>query len=98
MKGIDAKVVQNVSRRGFLQGAMASAVLVLSARFVPEPLWAAEGEAAAAFDPSVWMAIASDGTVTIVAHRSEMGCGSRTALPISSQLAGTSDMSLAIRP
>jgi len=28
------------------------------------------------------MAIASDGTVTIVAHRSEMGCGSRTALPL----------------
>ena len=28
------------------------------------------------------MGIASDGTVTIVAHRSEMGCGSRTALPI----------------
>ena len=28
------------------------------------------------------MAIAADGTVTIVAHRSEMGCGSRTALPL----------------
>ncbi len=28
------------------------------------------------------MSIASDGTVTIVAHRSEMGCGSRTALPL----------------
>jgi len=26
------------------------------------------------------LSIASDGTVTIVAHRSEMGCGSRTAL------------------
>jgi isoquinoline 1-oxidoreductase subunit beta len=30
----------------------------------------------------MWMSIASDGTVTIVAHRSEMGCGSRTALPM----------------
>ena len=28
------------------------------------------------------MSIAPDGTVTIVAHRSEMGCGSRTALPL----------------
>jgi isoquinoline 1-oxidoreductase beta subunit len=28
------------------------------------------------------MSIASDGTVTLVAHRSEMGCGSRTALPL----------------
>ena len=76
------KLIENVSRRGFMQGAIASGVFILSARFLPEPLWAAEGEAAAAFDPSVWLAIASDGTVTIVAHRSEMGCGSRTALPL----------------
>ncbi len=77
------KLIENVSRRGFLQGAIASGVFVLSATFVPEKLWAAEGEAAAAaFDPTVWMSIASDGTVTIVAHRSEMGCGSRTALPL----------------
>jgi isoquinoline 1-oxidoreductase subunit beta len=76
-------VSQHVSRRGFLQGALASGVFVLSVRFVPGPLWAAEGEATAApFEPSLWMSIASDGTVTIVAHRSEMGCGSRTALPL----------------
>ena len=73
----------HVSRRGFLHGALASGVFVLSARFIPRPLWAAEGEAATlAFQPSLWMSIASDGTVTIVAHRSEMGCGSRTALPL----------------
>jgi isoquinoline 1-oxidoreductase subunit beta len=77
------KLIENVSRRGFLQGALASGVFVLCARLVPEPLWAAEGEAAAAaIEPGLWMAIASDGTVTIVAHRSEMGCGSRTALPL----------------
>ncbi|HKB97350.1 MAG TPA: molybdopterin cofactor-binding domain-containing protein [Terriglobales bacterium] len=81
------KIIENVSlhvsRRGFLNGALASGVFVLSARFIPEPLWAAEGETvAAAFDPSLWMSIASDGTVTVVAHRSEMGCGSRTALPL----------------
>jgi isoquinoline 1-oxidoreductase beta subunit len=74
---------QGVSRRGFLHGALVGGVFVLSARFIPEPLWAAEGEAAAPpFEPSLWMSIASDGTVTIVAHRSEMGCGSRTALPL----------------
>ncbi|MGA9558597.1 MAG: molybdopterin cofactor-binding domain-containing protein [Terriglobales bacterium] len=77
------KIVENVSRRGFLQGALASGVFILSARFVPEALWAAQGEAAAAaFDPTVWMSISADGTVTIVAHRSEMGSGSRTALPL----------------
>ncbi len=81
------KLIENVShndsRRRFLQGALAGGVFVLSARFVPEPLWAAEGDAdAPPFEPSLWMSIASDGTVTVVAHRSEMGCGSRTALPL----------------
>ncbi len=76
------KLIENVSRRGFLQGVLASGVFVLSARLVPEPLWAAEGDKAAALDPNMWLSIASDGTVTIIAHRSEMGCGSRTALPL----------------
>src|SRR6202042_2649760 len=72
-----------MNRRGFLQGALVSGAFVLTARFVSEPLWATQGEgAAAAFEPSIWMSIAPDGTVTIVAHRSEMGCGSRTALPL----------------
>ena len=81
------KLIENasrhVSRRGFLHVTLVSGVFVLSARFIPEPLWAVEDEAAAAtFEPSLWMSIASDGTVTVVAHRSEMGCGSRTALPL----------------
>jgi isoquinoline 1-oxidoreductase beta subunit len=75
-------VSPNFSRRGFLQAALVSGAFVLTARFIPEPLWAAEGAAAAAFEPSLWMSIAPDGAVTIVAHRSEMGCGSRTALPL----------------
>ena len=77
------KIIENVSRRGFLQGALAGGVFVLGVRLVPEALWGAEGDAApAALQPSLWMSIAADGTVTIVAHRSEMGCGSRTALPL----------------
>ena len=82
IENVSRNVSQHVSRRGFLHGALVSGVFVLSARFIPEPLWAAEGDAAAPFEPSLWMSIASDGTVTIVAHRSEMGCGSRTALPL----------------
>ena len=77
------KIVESVSRRGFLQSALVGGAFVLTARFVPDPLWAAEGDAAApALEPSLWMSIAPDGTVTLVAHRSEMGCGSRTALPL----------------
>ena len=33
-------------------------------------------------DPRVFVAIAPDGTVTILAHRSEMGTGVRTSLPL----------------
>ena len=35
-----------------------------------------------AHDPHVYVAIAPDGAVTIVAHRSEMGTGIRTSLPL----------------
>jgi len=82
IENVSRQVGGNFSRRGFLQGALASGVFVLGARFIPEPLWAQGETPAPPFEPSLWMSIASDGTVTIVAHRSEMGCGSRTALPL----------------
>jgi len=76
-------LIENVSRRRFVQGALAGGVLILGARYAPRLLHGADAPAApAGLEPSLWMAIASDGTVTIVAHRSEMGCGSRTALPL----------------
>jgi isoquinoline 1-oxidoreductase beta subunit len=65
-----------------VQGALAGGALILGVRYAPRLLHAADEPAAAALDPSLWMAISSDGIVTIVAHRSEMGCGSRTALPL----------------
>ena len=71
--------IQNVSRRGFLKIGAAAGTFVLASRILPEPLWGAE---TAVFQPDLFLSIASDGTVTIVASRSEMGCGSRTAVPL----------------
>jgi isoquinoline 1-oxidoreductase beta subunit len=77
-------IIENVSRRRFLQAGLAGAGLVLAVKVVPKMLHAAAAEeaAVAGIQPSLWIAIAPNGTVTIVAHRSEMGCGSRTALPM----------------
>src|SRR5262249_43015854 len=63
---------------------LAGGALILGARYVPKMLHANAEEPAAGpgIEPSLWMSIATDGTVTIVAGRSEMGCGSRTALPL----------------
>jgi isoquinoline 1-oxidoreductase subunit beta len=77
----------NVSRRNFLQGVLSSGALVLSMRFVPERLWASEAVAGSSADeavlhPSVYLGVNTDGTVYIVAHRSEMGTTSRTSLPL----------------
>lgn len=75
--------IQNVSRRGFLQSSFAAGTFVLGMSVLPKPLWAGlPTDAPAAFQPDMFLSIASDGTVTIIASRSEMGCGSRTALPL----------------
>jgi isoquinoline 1-oxidoreductase beta subunit len=53
--------------------------LVVGAPFLKTvQLFAAENPGS--FRPSIWLAIAADGEVTIVTHRSEMGTGIRTCL------------------
>jgi isoquinoline 1-oxidoreductase beta subunit len=80
--------IENVSRRGFLKGMVGAGAFVLSARYLSERLLAAgepagaEAMTAAALQPNVYLAIATDGTVFIVAHRAEMGSGDRTGLPM----------------
>ena len=79
--------ILNVSRRGFLQGLVSAGALVLSVRLVPEALWATETAAGShvdgtAFHPSVFLGIDTDGTVYLVAARSEMGTSSRTSVPL----------------
>src|SRR5271166_1866826 len=81
--GEDMMQIENVSRRGFLKGMLGTGALVLSVQVLPERLASAGEEPMtnAALRPNVYLAIATDGTVYIVAHRAEMGSGNRTALP-----------------
>src|SRR5579864_8598688 len=79
--------IENVSRRGFLKGLVSSGALELGARFYPKVLWADDlphGTHAdrATLHPNVFVGVDTDGTVYIVAHRSEMGTGIRTSLPL----------------
>jgi isoquinoline 1-oxidoreductase beta subunit len=87
-------VIENVSRRDFLKGVVAGGGLVVAAQVFPRAALADGGSVnayktgadgmpgGAVWDPHVFVSIAPDGTVTIVTHRSEMGTGSRTSLPM----------------
>ena len=78
--------IRNVSRREFVttSSGLALAVTLPGARHVAHSLAArAAGPVTAdAFSPGVYVRIDETGIVTIVAHRSEMGQGIRTALPM----------------
>jgi isoquinoline 1-oxidoreductase beta subunit len=80
-------VIENVSRREFFGAVFSAGAFVLVARVMPESAWAqdvASGPraAAATLHPSVYLGVEPDGTVFIVTHRSEMGTGIRTSLPM----------------
>ncbi|MCW9017466.1 MAG: molybdopterin-dependent oxidoreductase, partial [Kangiellaceae bacterium] len=75
-------LIENVSRRNFLKSAgIASGSLVLGVQFSPA-LAATGTESAIDFAPDVFVSIASDGLVSIICHRSEMGQGVRSTLPL----------------
>jgi isoquinoline 1-oxidoreductase beta subunit len=82
--------VLNVSRRQFLGGVFSTGAFVLASRVLPESAWA-QTPATPLFktkadlsplNPSVYLGIEPDGSVFIVTHRSEMGTGIRTSLPM----------------
>lgn len=81
-------VITNVSRRDMLKGIVATGGLIVAGQMLPRSVLAAWDTGAGGmpggvvWDPHVFVSIASDGTVTIVTHRSEMGTGSRTSLPM----------------
>ena len=79
--------IENISRRGFLKDMVSAGAFVLAVRYLPETGFAQTGEAADPLQhlplhPSVYVGLEGDGTVRIVAHRSEMGTSSRTSLPL----------------
>ena len=80
--------IDNVSRRRFLQGVFGAGALVLAARYLPTTLrhgHSTDGQTdadRATFHPNLFVGIQPDGTVYIVAHRSEMGTTIRTSLPL----------------
>ena len=83
-------VISNVSRRGLLKGVAATGGLVLAAQFpavrsalAAYPTGATGMPNGVVSNPKVFVSIGSDGIVSIVAARAEMGNGAaRTALPM----------------
>src|SRR5256886_3346356 len=80
------------SRRDFLRGMVGAGAFVLTAHYLPgktfrtggatgTPSGVADVGLKGPLSPSVYLAIDTDGTAYVVAHRSEMGSGSKTALP-----------------
>ena len=80
--------IQNVSnRRTFLKGVFSAGALVVASRVLPESAFAQDPAVRtsaqnAPLSPSVYLGVNPDGTVFIVTHRSEMGTGIRTSLPM----------------
>ncbi len=82
--------ITNVSRRGLLKGVVAGGAFILAARLpgvsvlaAPYPTGASGMPNGVVSDPKIFVSIAPDGTVTIVAARAEMGTGAaRTTLPM----------------
>ena len=80
--------IANVSRRAFLQGVTTVGGFALALGRIPAVLADEAKFGADAMphgwvdNPLVFVSIAADGTVSIVCHRSEMGQGVRTGLPM----------------
>jgi isoquinoline 1-oxidoreductase beta subunit len=80
--------IENVSRRRFLKRAFGAGAFILAVRYIPPmmaqveiPYGGTEADRAT-LHPNLFVGIQPDGTVYIVAHRSEMGTVIRTSLPL----------------
>jgi isoquinoline 1-oxidoreductase subunit beta len=90
IRDIAQSAIENVSRRGVLKGMASTGGLVLALTVLPNrparadaPKWGADGMPHGTVNnPQAFVSIAADGTVTIVCHRSDMGQGVRTGMPL----------------
>jgi isoquinoline 1-oxidoreductase subunit beta len=88
LRGFEKNIkVEKVSRRSILKGLGVTGGFVLAAPVMSRQAFAYETGAGqmphgVVVDPRVFVAVAPDGIVTIVAHRAEMGTGVRTSLPL----------------
>ena len=78
--------ISKVSRRSFLKGSAAVfAIAAVASEARAFERYETGGNAmphGLRYDPHIFVSIDADGTVTLVAHRSEMGQGSRTSVPM----------------
>ncbi len=77
--GDECRVVEvlSVDRRGFLSTIFSAGAMVLGTTLLTD-----QANAAAGWQPSVYLGFEPNGQIVITAHRSEMGTGSRTSLPL----------------
>ncbi|MFN0123146.1 MAG: molybdopterin cofactor-binding domain-containing protein [Blastocatellia bacterium] len=79
--------IELVTRRSFLGNVFTAGAFVLGARLLPADALAAApatltGAEQAAWNPNVYLGIETNGQIIIVTHRSEMGTGIRSVLPV----------------
>lgn len=75
-------MISNISRRAVLKGMAGTGSFVLALNLAPKGFAPEANAAGSAFEPNVFVTLDKDGIVTIMAHRSEMGQGIRTGLPM----------------
>lgn len=75
---LENSIIRKIDRRTFLKSTGLTATgIVLGLQWACSP-----SKSSVPFSPNVYLTINGDGSVTIVAHRQEMGTGIRTGLPM----------------
>jgi isoquinoline 1-oxidoreductase subunit beta len=74
--------ITKASRRGFLRDIFSAGAIILTGCATTSTKTASMEGPNGSWTPGVFVGLNPDGTFTLVAHRSEMGTGARSALPI----------------